>query len=142
MNDIAKVCLVSIISLGIFIAIVILGSINLNNRPVKITTQSQVIAAVTDEKSEDAKSINDEIIKTDNMQTIQPGGCKSPLVFPTSGGRYIIPLTNINAINTYESTSGTNTILIYINDQKLIFDLSGQNSLHIVDNLISKICYN
>lgn len=140
MNDIAKVCLVSIVSLGIFIAIVILGSINLNNNLVKITTQSPVIAATTDEK--DDKSINDEIIKTDNMQTIQPGGCKSPLVFPTSGGRYIIPLTNINAINTYESTSGTNTILIYINDQKLIFDLSGQNSLHIVDNLISKICYN
>jgi|694.fasta_scaffold00172_135 hypothetical protein len=166
-DDIAKVCLVSIIIFGIT---VVAGTIAQNNARHKtdpqivasvttttttteddsghsdneiIKTDPQIVASVTTTTTKDDSDHSDnEIIKTDNIKNIQPGGCKTPLVLSTSGGLYIIPLANISAINIYENTSNINILLIYLTNQKLVFEITGKNGLSTVNNLVNKICYN
>lgn len=137
-DDIAKVCLVSIIIFGIT---VVAGTIAQNNARHK--TDPQIVASVTTTTTEDDSDHSDnEIIKTDNIKNIQPGGCKTPLVLSTSGGLYIIPLANISAINIYENASNINILLIYLTNQKLVFEITGKNGLSTVNSLVNKICYN
>jgi hypothetical protein len=84
----------------------------------------------------------------DSLETIdvtdaplQPLGCSGPVVLHTSGGRYILPVNNIDQINTYKNHEGDAIVIIDTEDTRISFKLLGDDSLARFDKLLDRVCF-
>lgn len=96
------------------------------------------------EQSNANKQDMTETLDIPDNTNLQPGGCGKPLVLNTSGGRYILPVNNIDEINTWTGThSHVNGTYVYINSQEdeNVFQVIGNDALARFDQLLSKVCF-